>query len=48
MSESLPATSLSVFLEFVLVQLILKIVINKSDNTLNFISLFLMLNFEQK
>ncbi len=48
MSESLPATSLADFLEFVWVQLILKIVINKSDNTLNFISLFLMLNFEQK
>jgi hypothetical protein len=30
------------------VQLILKKVNTKSDNTLNFISLFLMLNFEQK
>ena len=48
MRESFPATNLSVFLEFVWVQLTLKIASNKSDNTLNFISLFLMLNFVQK
>jgi len=48
MSESFPATNLTDLLESVWLQLILKKVNTKSDNALNFISLFLMLNFEQK
>ena len=48
MSGSFPATKLIDLLESEWLQLILKKVNTKSDNALNFISLFLMLNFEQK